>query len=126
MKKDLENSKDIEALVNSFYNKVRQHETLGYIFNDIAHVDWDKHLPKMYRFWDMILFDKEGYQGQPLKPHLEVNLKHPLGSEHFGMWIGLFDATVDENFEGVKAEEIKLRAKNIAMTWGHKFDFINH
>ena len=61
MNKDLENREDIEVLVNSFYGKIRQNEILGHIFNDIAQVDWDKHLPKMYSFWEMILFEKSNF-----------------------------------------------------------------
>jgi hemoglobin len=125
MKKDLENREDIEVLVNNFYDKIRQNETLGYIFNDIAQVDWEKHLPKMYSFWEMILFDKAGYQGQPLRPHLVVNQQHPLTPEHFGLWFQLFESTVNEYFEGEKAIEVKSRAKSIALTWASKIDYLN-
>lgn len=125
MKKDLENREDIEVLVNNFYDKIRQNETLGYIFNDIAQVDWEKHLPKMYSFWEMILFEKEGYQGQPLRPHLVVNQQHPLTPEHFSLWFQLFESTVNEYFEGEKATEVKSRAKSIALTWASKIDYLN-
>ena len=125
MKKDLENREDIEVLVNNFYDKIRQNETLGYIFNDIAHVDWQKHLPKMYSFWEMILFEKEGYQGQPLRPHLAVNQQYPLTPEHFSLWFQLFENTVNEFFEGEKAIEVKLRAKSIALTWASKIHYLN-
>ena len=50
MKKDIENRTDIELLVRSFYDKVKIDDTIGYIFNDIAKVDWEKHLPVMYNF----------------------------------------------------------------------------
>jgi hemoglobin len=124
-KKDLENREDIEKVVVSFYSKIRSEATLGYIFNDIAHVDWDKHLPKMFAFWDMILFNKEEYEGHPLKPHLIINNKYQLTAEHFGIWIGLFTDTVDDLYTGPKAEEIKLRATNIALTWASKFEYLN-
>jgi hemoglobin len=125
MKKDLENREDIEVLVDNFYAKIRQNEILGHIFNDIAQVDWEKHLPKMYSFWEMILFDKEGYQGQPLRPHLAINQQHPLTPEHFSLWFQLFESTVNEYFEGDKAIEVKQRAKSIALTWASKIDYLN-
>ncbi len=56
MKKDIENRKDIELLVRSFYDKVKADDTIGYIFNDIAKVNWEKHLPVMFDFWENVLF----------------------------------------------------------------------
>jgi hemoglobin len=125
MKKDLESREDIEVLVNNFYDKIRQNEILGHIFNDVAQVDWEKHLPKMYSFWEMILFDKAGYEGQPLRPHLAINQLHPLTPEHFSLWFQLFESTVDDYFEGEKAIEIKQRAKGIALTWASKINYLN-
>ena len=44
--KKLESHEDIEHLINSFYAKVVKDEVIGFFFNDVAKVDWDKHLPK--------------------------------------------------------------------------------
>lgn len=51
MKKDIENRNDVQLLIDSFYEKVKADKVIGYIFNDIAKVDWGKHLPVMYDFW---------------------------------------------------------------------------
>jgi hemoglobin len=56
MKKDIADRKDIEQLINSFYDKVRADELIGYIFNDVANVDWPHHMPVMYDFWEGIIF----------------------------------------------------------------------
>jgi len=48
--KELNNEEDIVVLVNAFYTKVQKDETIGHIFSDVAHVDWEKHLPRMYHF----------------------------------------------------------------------------
>lgn len=53
--KNLETRQDIEDLVNRFYDKVQKDETIGFFFNDVAKVDWDHHLPKMYSFWETLL-----------------------------------------------------------------------
>jgi hemoglobin len=44
---DLTGRTDIERLVNAFYERVQEDEMLGFIFNDIARIDWAEHLPKM-------------------------------------------------------------------------------
>ena len=43
-----------------------------------------------------------------------------MKAEHFQHWNDLFNETVDELFEGAKAEEIKQRAINIAAAMMHK------
>ncbi len=122
---DLKNKDDIILLVNSFYEKVKENELLGPIFNHIAHVDWEQHLPKMYSFWDFILFGSQDYQGHPLRPHLALNAIHPIGNEHFKEWLRLFEKTVLELYEGEKASEIIQRAKGIGETWSYKIDYLN-
>ena len=54
MKKDIVTRGDIEKLVDGFYNKVRKDTMLGFIFVDIAKVNWDTHLPIMYDFFEII------------------------------------------------------------------------
>ena len=55
MKTDIRNRKDIEKLVNSFYDKIKSDVVIGYMFNDVAKVNWEKHLAIMYNFWENIL-----------------------------------------------------------------------
>lgn len=45
---------DIVRLVDAFYERVRADEILGPIFDEVAHTDWDQHLPKMYAFWQTV------------------------------------------------------------------------
>ncbi|MFC6999932.1 group III truncated hemoglobin [Rufibacter roseus] len=107
---DITSEKDIKHLVDSFYDKVNQDALLSPIFNDLSKVDWEKHLPIMYRFWDSILLGTADYNGRPFPKHAFL----PVGKEHFAQWLYLFHATVTENFQGPVAEEAKLRAANIA------------
>lgn len=120
MKKPIKTKADIVLLVNSFYDKVKDDDTLAPIFNDIAKIDWDKHLPIMYDFWAMVLLGDTAYQGNPMTPHLALSKKHPLTTEHFDRWLKLFNETVDHIFEGDKALEAKQRAENIAGLMLHK------
>ena len=50
MKGDITNRKDIEQLINAFYDKVKKDAVIGFIFNDVAKVNWEVHLPVMYDF----------------------------------------------------------------------------
>ncbi len=114
MKRDIENRDDIILLVNTFYDKVKPDETIGHFFNRVVNVDWEKHLPVMYHFWENIIFHTGGYSGNPMKQHVDLHQKSPMKKEHFNRWIQLFNETVDELFEGVKAEQAKQRALSIA------------
>jgi hemoglobin len=114
MKHDIENRDDVKFLINTFYDKVKKDETIGYIFNDIAKVNWDYHLPIMYNFWESILFFTGTYTGNPMKAHEKIHPVVNFTAEHFSVWLKLFTSTVDELFEGEKAELAKQRAISIA------------
>ncbi len=113
MMKDIKDRKDIELLVNSFYSKVKNDESLAPKFQ---HLDWPKHLPIMYNFWSSMLLGDQSYQGNPFQKHLALS----IGAHHFDRWLKLFHQTVDENFAGSKAEETKSRAQSIAGVWQYK------
>lgn len=112
---DITGREDIEILVNRFYDKVIKDAVIGYIFNDIVQVDWPKHLPVMYDFWESTIFYTATYKGNPMLLHKQLNTKVPLTIQHFQQWLKLFTETVDELFSGDKAELIKQRAASIAV-----------
>ena len=120
MKTDIKNRKDIEKLVSVFYAKVKLDAMISYFFNDVAQTNWQTHLPKMCDFFENILFYSGNYEGNPMHAHEELHKKSEVRLEHFQHWSLLFDATVDELFRGIKAEEIKQRATNIAAAMMHK------
>ena len=114
MNGDINNRTDIELLVNTFYKKVSADEELGYIFLEVAKVNWSTHLPVMYDFWEGVIFFTGGYTGNPMITHRKLNLVVSLTPEHFKRWLALFQQTIDENFEGEKAELARQRAISIA------------
>lgn len=114
MKKDIQNREDIIKLVNAFYEKVKGDDIIGYIFSDIAHVNWELHLPRMYDFWENILFSSANFDGNPMMTHKALNQKVQIDFTHFNRWNILFNETVNSLFKGEKAEEIKNRAMNIS------------
>lgn len=120
MKTDIRNRKDIEKLVNAFYEKVKTDGVIGYLFTDVAKVNWELHLQKMYNFWENILFYTGNYNGSPMVVHKELHQKSTMTQEHFQHWNMLFNETVDKLFEGAKADEIKNRAMNISAVMMYK------
>ncbi|MBC6109788.1 group III truncated hemoglobin [Pedobacter fastidiosus] len=114
MKVDINNRSDIILLVDSFYTKIQQNLTIGPIFTDVVKVDWKHHLPKMYDFWESILFGKAIYKGNPMLSHFAINEKAPLHEKEFDTWKKIFFETVDELFEGENASTIKQKAQSIA------------
>lgn len=108
-KRSINGREELVELLDAFYDKVRKDELIGPIFIEVAKVHWDEHVAKIYNFWDTLLFGADNYQGRPFPPHIPLKLK----VEHFERWLGLFFETVDERFEGLKADEIKHRALNI-------------
>ena len=106
---DIQSSKDIRLLVDSFYGNAKKDPLLGPTFEQ-AISDWQDHLPTMYQFWERLLFGLSDYSGNPFQKHLNLS----LGKEHFTIWVKIFIRTIDENFSGLKAEEAKRLAKNIA------------
>lgn len=112
-KKSLESRADLIVLVDDFYSRVRADAFIGPVFDEVAKVDWSIHLPKIYDFWDSLLFGAANYRGRPFPPHIPLQLE----AEHFRRWLELFFVTVDDHFTGLKADEIKSRAYNIGRTF---------
>jgi hemoglobin len=111
---DLTSRKDIERLIDSFYLRIRADERLGVIFDRIARVDWDRHLPTMYDFWESVLFGTGTYQGNPMAVHQALAQRTPMTAREFNRWVELFHQTVDDLFDGPQALETKRRASRIA------------
>lgn len=118
---DITNEEHIRILVDSFYQKVNDDPLLSPIFNDIAQVDWEKHLPLLYQFWSTLLFRTHTYLGRPWPKHARL----PVNADHFDRWVSLFKATVDENFGGPKAVEAKNLAASIADTFQNRMQWVS-
>jgi hemoglobin len=115
MKPDIRSKEDIELLITTFYSKVKEDEVLAHHF---AAIDWQHHTPVIINFWTMILLGNQSYVGNPLLKHLSMK----LNKHDFERWLLLFTSTVNELFEGDKAEEAKQRAHSIAGIFQHKMN----
>jgi hemoglobin len=125
LKEDIKSKEDIKLLVDSFYIKVRGNALLANVFDTTMQVNWEKHLPKMYEFWEFILWQTGNYKNAPFPVHEKVNEKIALTPLHFDTWISLFNETVDALYEGTNAVSIKQKAQNIKAVWSYKFNYKN-
>ena len=117
---DLTTPQDVRTLVDAFYERVNRDDLLAPVFNDFAQVDWAAHLPKMYQFWESMLFGVGTYEGAPFPKHAVL----PVRKEHFARWLALFVETVNAHFSGPKAEEAKGRAASIADTFAQRMGLL--
>lgn len=108
---------DVSYLVDVFYQRVRKHDVLAPIFNNQIGNLWFLHLDTLSRFWETLLLGNRTYYGAPFPKHLNL----PIKTEHFTMWLALFEQTVDDLFTGEKAEEAKHRARQLAKSFGNKW-----
>ncbi|MFY7651319.1 MAG: group III truncated hemoglobin [Chitinophagaceae bacterium] len=108
---DINDRTDLIRLVNAFYDKVKIDEQIGHFF---AHVNWDKHLPVMYDFWENTIFYSGSYMGNPIQSHQKLHFFKGLSEADFERWITLFVETVNSLFNGNNAELAKQRAYSIA------------
>ncbi len=113
-KTDIQSRADIEKLVKVFYEKLLDDKLLAPLFLDVAEVDLSKHLPILYDFWESALFQVGKYKRDTFGAHLNLHQSHRLEAAHFNRWLDLFNETVDEFFEGIKATQAKERALSIA------------
>jgi hemoglobin len=122
MKKEIATVEEIKELVNKFYEKVNKDALLAPVFNEETGIDWEEHLPKMYKFWSTQLIGTGDYMGRPFPPHTEL----AIGTQHFERWLKLFLETVDENFTGITAETAKTKARNIAAVFQYKLGLLDN
>jgi hemoglobin len=99
----------IEALVRTFYGKVRDDAVLGPVFG-AAIADWEPHLRKMMDFWSSVALLTERYDGRPLPVHVRLD----VGEQHFDRWLALFTETAREVCTPAAARFFTDRAHSIA------------
>jgi len=112
--RDIDNKADIEALMKAFYAKAIYDGVIGHYFTEVVVLNLEKHLPVICNFWDSVVFNQTGYQGNVMQVHQHLHCLSAFTSEHFKQWVFLFKQTVDEHFEGDNSEKIKQRAESIA------------
>ncbi|MCB0760401.1 MAG: group III truncated hemoglobin [Flavobacteriales bacterium] len=113
-KRDITGREDIVHLVDAFYGRARRDKEIGHFFNEVATIDWDTHMPRMYDFWESTLFHHPTYSGNPIPLHIDLDRKSSMSHDHFERWVSLFTDTVNQLFDGPIAELARQRARSIA------------
>lgn len=111
---DIQTQEDLFLLVDEFYKKLLSDDAISYIFTDVVKIKLEEHLPILVTFWSQGIVGTGGYTKNLTQIHLEVNEKKYLSPELFSIWLNHFYNSVDENFKGEKAEQIKTQALSIA------------
>ncbi|MEO5714815.1 MAG: group III truncated hemoglobin [Luteolibacter sp.] len=111
---DIAGRPDLVRLVDHFYGKVRADGQLGHVFDEVAQVQWESHLPKLYDFWDSVLFRAGTFRGNPIAIHAKLAPLTDMGWPLFERWLEIFRASVAELFSGERAGHIVRCAEDMA------------
>lgn len=111
--RDIENIEDIKVFSDFFYQRLLADERVNHYF---LKLDLIHHMPRIYGFWNMILFGDPSYKSNMMEAHIRLELK----KEDFPIWLRHFESSINTNFEGEKADEAISRANAIAMTMRYK------
>jgi hemoglobin len=101
----------IDALVDTFYARVRDDRLIGPIFADRI-ADWAPHLAQMKLFWSSVALSTGVYQGRPMPKHLPL----PIDARHFDRWLEIFVETARDLCPPVAARHFIERARRIAQS----------
>ena len=111
---DVRNQDDLYIIVEDFYKKLLADDKISYIFTDVVKIHLEEHLPILVTFWSQAILGTGGYTNNLTQIHLDIDKKEHLTPELFKIWLNHFNNSVDENFMGEKAEQIKTQALSIA------------
>ncbi len=120
--RDLNDSAAVSALVDAFYDRVLADALLAPIFNDVAGVDLDEHLPRIKAFWRKMLLGQPGYDRNMVAQHACIHARLPFERRHYDRWLALFHETVDADYAGPGAERAKTLATRIARNLERNLD----
>ena len=104
----------IQQLVTHFYLRVQKDELLGPIFNDVAGVDWEHHIPLLCQFWNSVMLKTNEYKGNAYMKHVLIGQEALIQEEYFTHWLDLFGQEAVKYLPPDAAAEIVQRALLIA------------
>jgi hemoglobin len=99
----------IEALVRTFYARVRQDALIGPVFESKVR-DWEAHMARLCEFWSSVALMSGRYHGRPMPVHLPL----PIDTPHFDRWLQIFAATARDICPPAAAAHFLDRASRIA------------
>ncbi|WP_199178119.1 group III truncated hemoglobin [Mycobacterium hubeiense] len=111
---DLSSRADVEKLLRRFYRRAFADDLLAEPFTELRAEGLESHLAVMCDFWETVLFRAGLYHGSALVVHRRLHQRHPLSANHFVRWLQLWNAAVDEMYQGPVAQRAKIQAARIA------------
>lgn len=114
--KDLSTREDILLILQKFYDELLADDSINYFFNKITNVEehLEEHSEILATFWEQSLFLKGGYYNNMFQIHQKVHEKSPFTKEHYQTWLHHWNHTIDANFKGNYAEQMKAQALSMA------------
>ncbi|WP_157747648.1 group III truncated hemoglobin [Cohaesibacter sp. ES.047] len=101
----------VSLLVETFYDRIREHPRLSVLFAKGMTQNWADHLDTMKRFWRSMLMQTREYGGRPVPAHTQLEGLKP---DDFAQWLDLFRKTAREICPPAAAALYIDRAETIA------------
>lgn len=102
---------ELDRLVSAFYDRVRQDEALGPVF-EVGVDDWPAHLANLRDFWSSVMLTSGRYKGNPAAAHLKHAAQ--ITPALFERWLTLWAETTSRLMLPVAAAALQAKAANIA------------
>lgn len=102
------------SLLNHFYADVRQHQTIGPIFESQIE-NWPEHIETIADFWSQVTGGPAAYAGRVPERHFPLELRE----EHFEAWLDLWEFNCRRWLAPVEAEELTTYARQIGRRLRH-------
>lgn len=114
MKENQITEENIQQLVDTFYEKIREDKALSPIFLQAIGDDlkkWKSHMQTMYDFWSAIMLNSRRYSGNPLQKHRELP---SFDRSLFDRWLDLFKKTAFQIYTDEIANHFIAKSNRIA------------
>ncbi len=123
IERDISSRKDIKLIITKFYDLLLNDVIMIPFFEDIViNNHLNEHLEIISDFWNDILFQTTSYKNNTMQKHIDKNAFIKFKKEHFAIWTSYLFTTIDANFSGEVAEQMKNRATSIATVMQLKMD----
>ncbi len=86
-REELATRADVDRLLRTFYERALVDPLLAPVFETLAVVGLDEHLPVVGDFWEQILFRTVRYQGHFGPVHEALHRQHDLTDDRFERWL---------------------------------------
>lgn len=121
--KDIETREDILLIMRQFYDKLLTDDCISHFFTKTTNVSehLEEHFEILATFWEQSLFLKGGYTNNMFQIHKDIHNKHSFEKHHYRTWLNHLNSSIDENFIGPIAEQMKTQALSMATIMQIKF-----